>query len=154
MDFYRRETLFLLCHGCVGAVMTPYEKTCDLSTFRCIAKSGHSTLALATCRSCIQQRTYQPNRQFWCSPRPDEFFHILHLSALIIKQMHAFQVTQAVARGEVHILSHERAAAYKSWNNVFRSLPNKYACSSIETGMRQGLVRQRRIMPYVPVALL
>ena len=72
----------------------------------------------------------------------------------MIEQMHAFQVAQVVARGKVLILTHEGGVAYESWNTLFRTLPEKSVCSGIDTDMRQGLIRDRLILPYVPSVMM
>ena len=153
-DSYQEGKLFLLCHGCVGVLMIQFEKTCDLSTFRFYVKPGHSTLVLTTCRSCIQQRTYRPGQSHWSTPRFEEHFRALRLSPHMIEQMHAFQVAQVVACGKVLILTHEGGVAYEPWNTLFRTLPKKSVCSGIVTDMRQGLIRDRLILPHVPAGLM
>lgn len=72
----------------------------------------------------------------------------------MIEQMHAFQVAQVVARGKVLILTHEGGVAYESMNTLFRTLPEKSVCSGIVTDMRQGLIRDRLILPHVPAGLM
>lgn len=153
-DSYQQENLFLLCHGCVGVLMVQFEKTCDLSTFRFYVKPGHSTLVLTTCRSCIQQRTYRPGQSHWSTPRLEEHFWALQLSPHMIEQMHAFQVGQVVARGKVLILTNGEGVAYEPWNTLFRTLPEKSVCSGIVTDMRQGLIRDRLILPHVPARFM
>lgn len=151
---YKKEKLFLLCHGCIGAVMIQFETKCDLSSCRFIVRSKHSTLVLTTCRSCAQRLAGQPGQDFWCPPRLDEFFHLLRLSPLMIEQMHAFQVMQVIASGKVMILTHKEGVAYESWSTIFSNLPTQSICSGIVTDMRQGLVRDRLVLPHVPTMIL
>jgi hypothetical protein len=151
---YKKEKLFLLCHGCIGAVMIQFDTTCDLSSCRYIVRSGHSTLVLTTCRPCAQRLSCPPSQDLWCPPRLDEFFHLLRLSPLMIEQMHAFQVMQVIARDRVLVLTHKDGVAYESWNTIFSNLPSQSICSGIVTDMRQGLVRDRLVLPHVPAILL